>query len=142
MEPERGPSIGVGAVATSDGAVLLVRRGKPPFEGSWSLPGGGVNRGERLAEALRREVLEETGLEIEVGGLAGIFESFDPEGSYHYVILDYFATVSGGRLAAGDDATDARWVPLEEIGRLETTPRLLQALRDFGVLDPPTPPPM
>ncbi|MDQ4149024.1 MAG: NUDIX hydrolase, partial [Actinomycetota bacterium] len=107
------PRIGLGAVVLTGESILLVRRGRPPHEGSWSLPGGKLRFGETIAGALEREVLEETGLLVEVGRLAGVLESIDAQRTFHYVILDYFARVRGGVLRPGDDATDARWVRLD-----------------------------
>lgn len=130
-----GPSVGVGAVALTGGRILLVRRGKPPYEGRWTLPGGTLDFGEALQEALRREVLEETGLDARVGELAGIVEAIDPSGGYHFVILDYFVEVPPNEPVPGDDVTEAKWVPLPEVAGLEVTPRLIESLKRFGVLD-------
>lgn len=126
--------LSVGAVIVRDGAILLVRRANPPFEGYWSLPGGKVNFGERIHNALVREVREETGLVVEPGKFAGLLESIDPDGGWHFVILDYFAEVTGGTLIAKDDALEATWVQMEEITKMKTTPRLIESLREFGVL--------
>jgi len=124
----------VGAVAVRDGSILLIRRGQPPSEGRWSLPGGRVEWGEPLAEAVAREVLEETGVEVWVGALAGVVERRYLPG-FHYVILDYHVTAAtGGAPRPGGDVTDARWVPLAELGALPLADRLLEALTDFGVL--------
>lgn len=137
-----GPEVAVGAVAVRDGSILLIRRGQPPSEGRWSLPGGRVEWGESLAEAVAREVLEETGVEVAVEGLAGVVERrYLPD--FHYVILDYHVTAGGGRPRPGGDVTDARWVPLAELAALPLADRLLEALGGFGVLrgvvpgDPP-----
>lgn len=135
MADDRSPDVGVGAVAISNGeSILLVKRGHEPSKGLWSLPGGRVVRGETLAEALRREVREETGIEVEVGEVAGVVERQYLQEGLHYVIIDYFVTIIGGELRAGEDAEDARWVPLKEIESLELVPLLVEALRDFGVL--------
>lgn len=134
-DPLPQPQLGVGAVAVMDGAILLILRGQPPSKGAWSLPGGRVEWGEPMAEALRREVLEETGLVVAVGQVAGVVERIHPDEGFHYVIVDYHVQVTGGRLQAGGDVTDARWVPLGEIGRLPLAPGLVGALRDFGVPD-------
>lgn len=127
-----GPAVGVGGIARRDGAILLVRRGQPPSEGLWSVPGGRVEWAEPLAEAVRREVLEETGLDVEVGEMAGVVERMQ-EG-FHYVIVDYFVTVLGGTLRAGGDVRDVRWVPEDEVTTLPLAHGLAEALRDFGVL--------
>lgn len=92
-----------------------------------------MEAGELLADALKREVREETGLEISVGDLAGILEV--PRPGTHYVILDYFATVEGSSTPlAADDATEARWVALGDIARMDLTPRFVETLRTWGVL--------
>lgn len=115
-----------------DGELLLIRRRNDPARGRWSLPGGRVEAGELLADALVREVREETGLQIAVGELAGILEV---PGDTHYVILDYFATVEGSSTPlAADDATEARWVALGVVARMDLTPRFVETLRAWGVL--------
>jgi 8-oxo-dGTP diphosphatase len=130
----RRPLVAVGAVALrDDGALLLVRRGKAPALGRWSLPGGRVDWGETLPDALRREVVEETGLEVAPGKLAGLVERIYLDEGFHYVILDYHVTVTGGTLRPGSDVTDARWVLPSEMVRLELSDGLLEALRDFGL---------
>lgn len=111
--PER-PIVGVGAVVVGHDGVLLVRRGQPPLLGEWSLPGGAVEVGESVADALVREVREETGLEVEVGVLLDVFDRIhhDQTGSveYHYVLIDFLCAPVGGTLCCGTDAVDARWV--------------------------------
>lgn len=134
MRPRAEVLVGVGAVAVRDGSILLVRRGQPPNQGLWTLPGGRVEWGESLTDALRREILEETGLNIDVESVAGIVERIFPEEGFHYVIVDYFVTVKGGSVRPGEDATDVRWVPLEEIESLPLVPRLIEGLTEFGVL--------
>jgi 8-oxo-dGTP diphosphatase len=131
MSPER-PLIGVGAVVVRDGALLMIRRGKEPYAGRWSVPGGTLEHGEYLTDAVRREVLEETGVDVEVGDLLGILELWREP---HYVILDYVATPTGdAEPRPGDDASEVRWVPLDEIPSLECTPRFVETLRGWGVL--------
>ncbi|MPZ68828.1 MAG: NUDIX domain-containing protein [Actinobacteria bacterium] len=126
------PTVAVGAICIHEDRMLLIRRGREPSIGRWSLPGGRVETRELLADALVREVKEETGLDIEVGDLAGILEV---PGEVHYVILDHFATVIGpSEPVAGDDAIEARWVPLDEVVGLDLTPRFLETLRGWGVL--------
>lgn len=128
----QGPVLAVGAIVVRDGALLMVRRGRPPAAGSWSIPGGRVEPGEAVTDAVAREVAEETGLEVEVLGLAGVFEVF---GDTHYVILDHLARARPGiEPVAGGDADEARFVPFEEIDALPLTPRLAETLRAWGVL--------
>ena len=120
------PRVGVGAVVFDGDHVLLVRRGAPPSAGKWSIPGGLVELGERLEDAARREVEEESGLHVRLLGLCGVIDRVvrdngeDPV-RYHWVIVDYAAVVEGGTLQAGSDAADARWVPLDEVSTWETT---------------------
>ncbi len=126
------PVLAVGAICVRAGEMLLIRRGHPPAQGRWSLPGGRVESGELLIDALRREVMEETSLEVQVGALAGILEV---PGDTHYVILDYFAEVIGDDLPQpGDDVTDVKWVPLDEVETMELTPRFVETLRGWGAL--------
>ena len=114
------PRVGVGAfVFDAQGRVLLVERGQPPAAGRWTVPGGKLERGETLAQAVAREVREETGLVVEVGPLACVAESISD--SFHYVILDYLARVIGGALAAGSDVTAARFVADAELAALPLT---------------------
>ena len=127
------PRVGVGAVVLDAGRVLLVRRGKPPLAGKWSLPGGLLELGETTAEAARREVAEECGLTIRVGEVAGILDRVvrDAQGRirYHWVLVDYVAFVESGELCAASDADEAQWVEVDEVERLDTTDGLLDMLR-------------
>jgi 8-oxo-dGTP diphosphatase len=124
----------VGAIVTDDtGRLLLVRRGHEPETGRWSLPGGRVNPGESDRQAVVREVHEETGLWVEPGRLVGAVERPAPDGAV-FDIYDYAASASGGRLAAGDDAADARWVHPRDIDGLELTSGLARTLSGWGVL--------
>ena len=134
MPPAReypdAPRAAVGAVVLDEDRVLLVRRGQPPGQGKWSLPGGLVDLGERHEDAVVREVEEESGLRVQVLGLCGVIDRVipgehadagGPAVRYHWVIVDYVAAVVGGELRAGSDAADARFVPLTELDRYETT---------------------
>jgi ADP-ribose pyrophosphatase YjhB (NUDIX family) len=124
----------VGAIVTDgDGRLLLVKRGHEPEAGRWSLPGGRVVPGESDPQALVREVREETGLWVEPGRLVGAVERPAPGGAV-FDISDYAASVSGGSLAAGDDAADARWVHPRDIDRLTLTSGLAETLAEWGVL--------
>jgi ADP-ribose pyrophosphatase YjhB (NUDIX family) len=127
------PRVGVGAVVLDAGRVLLVRRGRPPLAGKWSLPGGLLELGETTAEAARREVAEECGLTIRVGEVAGILDRVvrDAEGRirYHWVLVDYVAFVESGELCAASDADEAQWVEVDEVERFDTTDGLLDMIR-------------
>ena len=124
-----------GGVLTDDaGRVLLVQRGHEPYMGTWSLPSGRANPGEDAAAAAVREVLEETGLVVEVETLLGVVRRQDPQGRYHYEIHDYACRVVGGQLRPGDDAAAVGWFSVEQMESAVLSPGLLAALRDFGVL--------
>jgi len=130
--PDR-PVLGVGAVVLCGEQVLLVKRGSPPSQGLWSLPGGAVELGEGLEQAVAREVLEETGLAVEVGPLLGVFERLleDSQGrlEYHYVLLDYLCRAEMTPPKAGDDAAAARWVALRDLDQAGLTPDTIQVIR-------------
>lgn len=119
--PER-PLVGVGAVIVKDGRVLLIKRGKVPFLGEWSIPGGLVELGETVRQATEREALEETGLIVRTTELLGVFERVIPDDGqrtrYHYVLIDFLCKMVSGELRASDDAADARWFTQEEINQL------------------------
>ena len=127
------PRVGVGAVVLDGERVLLVKRGKPPGQGKWSLPGGLVGLGERLEDAAAREVEEECGLRVRILGLCGVVDRIVRENGadpvrYHWVIVDYVAAVAGGALLAGSDAAEARWVPVTELGQYDTTEGLAEMI--------------
>jgi len=130
------PGIGVAAIIFDDaGRVLLIQRGKPPAAGLWSAPGGKLELGEPLARGVAREVHEETGLVVEVGALACVVERITDD--YHFVILDYFARVVGGTLAAGSDALAARFVAFDELATLPLTQGLVDVLTRARATQPP-----
>jgi 8-oxo-dGTP diphosphatase len=122
--PDR-PIISVGAVILDGRRVLLVRRGQPPLQGRWSLPGGVVEIGETLSAALAREVLEETGLSVDIGPPAEVLDRIerteDGRVEYHYVIVDYVCRVRGGSLACGSDADAAEWVDIADLAQFAPT---------------------
>jgi 8-oxo-dGTP diphosphatase len=126
----------VGAVVTDErGRLLMIKRGHEPGAGLWSIPGGRIEPGETDAEALVREMFEETGLTVEPGRLLGRVQRPGRDGTV-IDIRDYAATVTGGTLRAGDDAADVRWVAAAELDSLEITEGLIEALTDWGVLGP------
>ncbi|MBL9004986.1 MAG: NUDIX hydrolase [Myxococcales bacterium] len=125
--PPRRPQVAVGAVLTDIiGRVLLIQRGQQPNYGKWTLPGGRVEWGETLEQALARELQAETGLCARMGPLAEILEYIDER--FHYIILDYHMSEPEGTLQAGEDALAARFVTLEEAATLSTTPELMAML--------------
>ncbi len=135
------PVVGVGAVVLDAGRVLLVRRGRPPLKGEWSIPGGALELGETLADGVRRELLEETGLIVEVVALIDVLDRIVPERAdkrriqYHYVLVDFLCKPVGGELRAGSDAAEACWVAqadLASYGLAEITMRVID--RAFAML--------
>jgi 8-oxo-dGTP diphosphatase len=127
------PVLGVGALSFQDDRILLIERGREPLKGQWSLPGGGVETGERLEDAVRREVLEETGIEVAVREVALIFERLIPDEhgqtEYHFVLVDFLCQVTGGTLCAGDDCSQARWFGLDEVDSLPMTEGTVAVIR-------------
>ncbi|MFX0068293.1 MAG: NUDIX hydrolase [Promethearchaeota archaeon] len=123
------PLVGVAALIVDQGRVLLVKRKYDPGKGLWSLPGGLINLGEKIEDALVREVQEETGLKVEVSNLLSIIDRIreDKAGRiiYHYIIICYLAHSKEGKLKASSDAEDVRWLRPEEIGKLPMT-RILE----------------
>ncbi len=117
------PLVGVGVVAVKDGRVLLIRRGKPPREGGWSLPGGRQRLGETVRETARRELREETGVEATVTALLDVVDSItrDDAGAiaYHYTLVDFLAEWRDGEARAGGDAAEAVWADPEDLARYE-----------------------
>jgi ADP-ribose pyrophosphatase YjhB (NUDIX family) len=120
------PLLGVGAVVFNAGRVLLIERGKEPLRGWWTLPGGLVETGERLECAVRREVLEETGLTVRPTGIAAVFERIMPDAEgrteFHYVIVDYLCELVSGEVGAASDVAAAAWVPLDGLKQLKMAP--------------------
>ncbi|HEY1801233.1 MAG TPA: NUDIX hydrolase [Terriglobales bacterium] len=119
--PDR-PFVGVGAVIVEAGRVLLIKRGHAPAMGEWSIPGGTMEVGETVREAVVREVREETGLIVEAADLLGVFDRVLRDSNdrvqFHYVLIDFLCTLRGGQLKAGGDAAEARWFTADEVGDL------------------------
>lgn len=126
------PIIGVGGVIVHQGRVLLVRRGRPPLMGEWSIPGGALETGETLLEALRREMREETGLEVRPVTLLEVLDRIirDEQGRarYHYVLIDYLCTVEDPQACAASDALECRWVEPGDWPQYGLWPDTLQVL--------------
>jgi 8-oxo-dGTP diphosphatase len=139
--PEQ-PMVGVGGVVVHENRALLIRRGSPPLEGQWSIPGGMLELAETLEQGVVRELSEETGLDVKVVELIEVFERIfpappDADGTpgdlarprYHFVILDYLCEMRGGTLAAGSDATDFAWTREEELVKFDLTVAATRVLR-------------
>jgi 8-oxo-dGTP diphosphatase len=130
--PER-PVLGVGGVVISQGLALLVRRANPPLQGEWSIPGGMLEVGETVVEGVRRELAEETGIEVSVHSVIEVFEriSLDAAGkaAYHYVVLDYHCEVVRGEARPGSDVTEVAWVPEANLEEYSLTPSAAQVVR-------------
>ncbi len=127
------PCVGAAVVTDEQGRLLLIKRGHEPGAGLWSIPGGRIEPGETDTEALVREMLEETGLTVQVGRLLGTVQRPGLDGAI-IDIRDYAATVTGGSLTAGDDAADARWVRADQLTALPLTEGLAEILTSWGVL--------
>jgi len=127
------PVVGVGGVVVRDGRALLVRRGKPPLYGRWTVPGGTVELGETLEEAVVREMEEETGLRVEPLEVLAVFDRIDRDGervAYHYVIVDYLCRWRSGEARAASDALDVAWATPEDLARYELPEKALEVVRD------------
>lgn len=134
------PLVCVGGVVVDDAGehVVLIQRGQPPLQGTWSIPGGVVEVGETLDAAVVREVREETGLDVTVGPLIEVLERIhrDEDGAveYHYVILDYLCRPVGGTLACASDALDACWVRPADLDRYHPTAKVRDVVARAFVL--------
>lgn len=132
-EYPRHPIVGVGGVVIRDNKVLLIRRGREPLKGEWSIPGGMLELGESLTDGVKREVLEETGLGVRPLEVLTVFDRVQKNGEriqYHYVIVDYVCRLTGGRLKSGSDVLDARWVTREELPSYRITPKATAVIAD------------
>ena len=127
------PIIGVGAVIVEGGRVLLVRRDTEPLRGEWSVPGGMLELGEKLRDGVRREAMEETGVQVEPGEALDVFDSIFTDGlgrtQYHYVLIDYLCHPVSGEPRAGSDASDVRWVSAEALPAMGLRQATEQVLR-------------
>jgi len=135
--PER-PIVGVSAVIFVDKSVLLVRRKQEPAKGQWSLPGGAVELGEGILEALARELQEELSVKIAVGGLVGVFDKIfhnhKNQVQYHYVVVDYWGWLVEGKPTPASDISEALLVPLDELEEFDVDQELKETIRKaYGV---------
>jgi 8-oxo-dGTP diphosphatase len=132
-EYPRRPVVGVGGVVIEDGHAVLIRRGSPPLQGEWSIPGGTLEVGETIAEGVRRELREETGLDVRVLELIEVFERIFPNADgraqYHFVILDYLCEAISGTPQAGGDVTDVARVREEDLAKYSLTPAATRVLK-------------
>jgi 8-oxo-dGTP diphosphatase len=130
--PER-PLVGVGGVVVDGERVLLVRRARAPLQGEWSLPGGLVELGEPLAAAVRREIAEETGLQVRVEGIVKVLDRITRDKQkrvrFHYVLVDFLCHVEGGTLEARSDASEALWVRLNDLAKYSLRPATLRVIQ-------------
>ena len=119
------PLVGTGALIFKDGGLLLVKRGAQPGFGKWSIPGGLVEVGEKVKDAMMREVKEEVGFDVEVVKLTDVVDTvtLDSNGrvQYHFVVVNYLARIVGGELKTATDILEARWVPVEEVEKCNLT---------------------
>jgi 8-oxo-dGTP diphosphatase len=127
------PVVGVGGVVVRDGRVLLIRRGKEPLYGRWLIPGGTVELGESLEQALVRELREETGLDVEPLEMLTAFDRIEREGEsvvYHYVIVDYLCRSPSGEARAGSDALELAWVGRDELAAYDLPRKAVEVVED------------
>jgi len=126
------PVAGVGALIIKDGRILLIKRGAEPGKDRWSLPGGAVELGEGVRDAVIREVKEECGLDVEVKDIADVVDymSRDEKGQvrFHYILVDFYVEVKGGTLKAASDALEVDWIPFDRIHEYQVTKTTLQLL--------------
>ena len=130
--PER-PVVGVGGVVISEGHTLLIRRSGPPLQGEWSIPGGTLETGETMREGVRRELREETGVDVRVGEMIEVFERIFPDAQgrsqYHFVILDFLCEFKGGVAKAASDVIEVTWAAKDELEGFHLTPTALRVIR-------------
>jgi ADP-ribose pyrophosphatase len=134
-EKQHAPQIGVGAVVIHNNKVLLVKRGRPPAQGQWAIPGGRLELGETLQQAAEREILEETGIVIRASKPIFTFDLIerndDASIRFHYVIVDLAAQYVSGEPRASDDASEARWLSADELTRVSVIEKTIELLKEL-----------
>ncbi len=132
------PMVGVGAFIEKNGSVLLVKREHEPGKGKWSLPGGLVNLGEKIRDAIKREVEEEVGLKVDVVNIVDVFDSieYDDKGRvrFHYVIIGFMVKAIGGEVRGSEEASQVKWFNVEELKNLEMTSTTRKLLKEVNFL--------
>ncbi len=127
------PIVAVGAIVVKDGRVLIIRRGKAPSYGVWSVPGGAVNLGESLRDAARREIREECGVEIDLTDVTEAVDRITQDGEgrvqYHYVVIDFLARWESGEVVSASDCLEARWVQPEDLSQYQMTSGTADVIR-------------
>jgi 8-oxo-dGTP diphosphatase len=137
LSPKReypaSPVVGVGGVVIHEGRALLIKRGSEPLKDQWSIPGGTLELGESIKEGVRRELLEETGIEVRVGELIEVFDRIfrDATGNiqYHFVIVDYLCEKISGEAKPASDVTDTAWVREEDLWNYKLTEAATRVIR-------------
>ncbi|MBN2425296.1 MAG: NUDIX hydrolase [Calditrichaceae bacterium] len=128
------PVIGVGAVVIHKNKILLVKRKNPPSMGLWAIPGGKVNSGEKMKDAVERETIEETGIKIKCGEIIHVFEVIEYEKQdklkFHYIIVDFLAEYLSGNVISGDDAEDAGWFSAQELTSMRLNEEMIKLLKE------------
>jgi len=132
-EHPKQPLIGVGALIVENSRVVLIKRGKAPLLGEWSIPGGMLELGETLRQGAEREAVEETGLVVRATELLGVFDRVVPDAEgkivYHYVLIDFLCERISAELHAGADAADAKWFTPEEVAMLPLAEDTAEVIR-------------
>ncbi|MBI3933918.1 MAG: NUDIX hydrolase [Acidobacteria bacterium] len=130
--------VGVGGVVIDGDRVLLARRAREPLKGEWSLPGGLVEVGERLADAVRREIAEETGLRVRVEGIVKVLDRIthdrEKRVQFHYVLVDFLCRIEGGDLWAASDVSEVRWVRRRDLGNYSLRPATFRVIEKAFML--------
>jgi ADP-ribose pyrophosphatase YjhB (NUDIX family) len=133
------PLIGVGALIHRGDEIVVVKRENEPAKGLWSIPGGLLELGERVYDGVKREVMEETGLDVDIDRLLDVIDNivYDDDGKicYHYVLIDYLCSLSHGDLKAATDVKEAQWIKLKDVNRLPTTKTLKRLLVKANLME-------